>query len=104
MNRLNLLKSQKSVAVPEVEYTDVFIPFNLKDVCKQKYGRNIRWNMDTTSWSVIDKLVPEFEKIYLEEFVKPTKEDKLLLKNNGANYDKETQMYYLLKFQTEEVV
>jgi hypothetical protein len=105
MNRLQLLQQQLMSAknIPTTTYIDIDLPYNLKDICKIKFKGHIKWNTETESWSVKEDMVSNFDKIFLENLVeKPTKEQRLLLKQSGCNFCKDTKLWYMLKFQTEE--
>jgi len=107
MNRLQLLQNkltQSTTTKPQINWIEIDLPYSLKDECRVKFKGHIRFDGDTTSWLVNETIADKFEKIYLEDFVNPTKEQKLLLKQNGANFDKNAKLWYLLSYQTEEVV
>ena len=107
MNRLQLLQQQLKDAknIPTPTYIDIDIPYNLKDLCKEKFKGQIKWNDDTTSWSVSEDIVSKFDKVYLDDLdEKPTKEQRLLLKQSGCNFCKDTKLWYMLKFQTEHPI
>lgn len=98
MNRLAQLKNTiNSKTTDRVEYTDVFVPFALKDLCRTRF--NSRWNPRTDSWSVPNEHVFQFEKLYMNDYPTPNKEQKKLLTAMQCTYDKECKLYYLLKFQ-----
>jgi uncharacterized iron-regulated protein len=106
MNALQLLKTKMSSQPnkPQINWVEVNIPFNLKDTCRIKFKGQIKWDGDINSWCADETIADKFSKVFLEEYVNPTKDEKLILKNSGANYDKETKLYYFLKYQTEEIV
>lgn len=106
MNRLQLLQQQLKDAknIPTTTYIDIDLPYNLKDICKVKFKGHIKWNTETDSWSVSEDIVSNFDKIFLEDLdEKPSKEQRLLLKQNGCNFDKTTKLWYMLKFQMDQL-
>jgi hypothetical protein len=105
MNRLQALEQQLKEAstIPSKKYIDIDLPFNLKDICKIKFKGQIRWNADTESWSVCEEVLSQFDKVFLENHVSPTKEQRLILKQQGCNFDVQMKLWYMLRFQTLEI-
>ena len=106
MNKLLLLKSKLSSTktTKQINWIAVDVPFNLKDECRIKFKGQIKWDADVSSWVADEEIADNFSKVFLEEYTKPTKEEILVLKNSGANFDKTTKLWFLLKYQTEEVI
>lgn len=105
MNRLQALEQQlkNASSIPSKKYIDVDLPYNLKDLCKIKFKGHIKWNAETESWSVSEDVVSQFDKVFLENHVSPTKEQRLILKQQGCNFCKDAKLFYMLQFQTEEL-
>ena len=104
MNRLELLKSKMdgTVVKPEINWVNIELPYALKDICKIKFRGNIKWNSFDNCWSVSDEVSTQFERIYLEEYKQPNKEQKKVLRQLGATYDKGEDLYFLFKFQADD--
>ena len=105
MNRLELLRQKLGEGVtkkPEINWVDIELPYALKDICKIKFHRQIKWNSFNNCWSVSEDVAPQFERVYLEEYKFPTKEQKITLRKLGATYDRNEELYYLFKFQSED--
>jgi len=96
-NRLAQLKKLANSTSTQPEYTDVLIPYSLKDVCKTRF--DAKWNPRTDSWSVPIAIADQFEKVYMSDFPTPNKEQKKVLLDMGCSYDKTEKLYFLLKFQ-----
>jgi len=82
--------------VDEGEMVEVFVPFDLKDVLKEKFG--VRWDSKLKKNFVKEEYADMFEKTYLDLDVY-SHEQRRLCKENGANYDKEQKKYFFIKFQ-----
>jgi len=107
MNALQLLKSKlisSQNAKNSINWVVVDIPFNLKDVCRVKFDGKIKWDADVSSWCADETIVSNFEKVFLDDVINPTKEEKLILKQSGCNFDKTTKLWFMLRFQTEQNV
>lgn len=99
---LTKLASIKATHSKQINWVQVNIPYNLKDRCREKFPKKIKWETDLHSWVVCETIADKFEMIYLDQFPTPTKEQKEVLKQSGCNFDKERKLYYMLKFQTIE--
>lgn len=104
MNRLSALKQQLNLtpSSSKLVWVEANIPYNLKDVCKQKFKGQVRWNADLDIWEICECIAYQFEKVFLEEYTNPSKEQRKLLKDSGCNYDSDVKLWYFLKFQTTE--
>jgi hypothetical protein len=100
-SKLALIKKQLAEA-KNVTRVQIDLPYNLKDDAKAKFGVSLLFDGDTQTWNCLDEDSHQFEKTYLEEFKNPTADQKALLKEQGANYDKEKKMYFFLKFQLDD--
>jgi hypothetical protein len=99
---LTKLASVKTNAKQQINWVEVNIPYNLKDTCRIKFKGQLRFDGDISSWVADETIANNFDKVYLEQYPNPSKEQKLVLKQSGCNYCKERKLYYMLKFQTEE--
>lgn len=99
---LNKLAEVKSNTKQQINFVPIELPYNLKDTAKIKFKGLIKWDGDISSWVVDETITDQFDKVYLEQFPNPTKEEKLILKQSGCNYCKERKLFYMLKFQTKE--
>lgn len=99
---LTKLASVKTNAKQQINWVEVNIPYNLKDTCRIKFSKQLRFDGDISSWVADETIANNFDKVYLEQYPNPSKEQKLVLKQSGCNYCKERKLYYMLKFQTEE--
>jgi len=105
MNRLTALKqqlTQHSQTKQQINWVEMDIPYNLKDICKIKFKGQIRWNADEECWNIDETIADQFSKVFLEDFANPTKDEKVILRKNGANFDKNTKLWYFLKFQADD--
>ena len=100
-SKLALIKKQLAEA-KSVSRVPIDLPYALKDEAKRRFGTSLLFDGDTQSWSCLDEDKCQFEKTYLEEFKTPTADQKALLKEQGANYDKDKKMYFFLNFQLDE--
>lgn len=104
MNALQLLKSKLSstqTAKKQINWVEIDLPYNLKDECRIKFKGQIKWDGDAESWVADETIADQFSKVFLDDVVNPTKEQRLMLKQSGANFHKETKLWYMLKYQTE---
>ena len=99
---LTKLASVKTNAKQQINFVPIELPYNLKDTAKIKFSKQLRFDGDINSWVADETIVNNFDKVYLEQYPNPSKEQKLVLKQSGCNYCKERKLYYMLKFQTEE--
>ena len=99
---LTKLAEVKTNAKQQINWVEVNIPYNLKDTCRIKFKGQIKWDGDISSWVADETIADQFDKVYLEQYPNPTKEEKLVLKQSGCNWDKETKLWYMLKYQTNE--
>jgi hypothetical protein len=105
MNRLELLKQKLGQSVdkkPEITWVNIELPYALKEWCKVKFRGKIKWNSFDNCWCVSEEVAPQFERVYLDEYKYPTTEQKKILRNIGATYDKNEEVYFLFKFQADD--
>ena len=105
MNALQLLKSKLSAPTSSkksINWVEIDIPYNLKDACKVLFKGQIKYDGDEECWLADEEIVDNFSKVFLEEYIDTTKDQRQVLKKMGCNFDKVSKLWYMLKYQTEQ--
>ena len=107
MNALQLLKSKLSAPTSSkknINWVEIDMPYNLKDTCKVLFKGQLKYDGDAECWTADEEIADKFSKVFLEEYVNTTKDQRQLLKKMGCNFDKDTKLWFMLKYQTEQPV
>ena len=101
MNKIDELKKLlEKVDKDEEDMVEVFVPYELKDELKEKYG--VKWNSELKKNFVKKEYAEHFEKIYLTDLDVNTYEKRKVCREQGATYCKEKGCYFFISYQLNE--
>ena len=108
MNALELLKSKLSeLNGVKINWTPLEISVAVGDECLKRFKGHIRYEDIigcNRQWFIDVKYIDQFDKVYLEDYIITTKDQRKILKHSGATFDKSNRLWFLYKYQANKEV